>query len=211
MFQGKPQISVSADPVTGGTVTATASEGYTFESWTQNGTVVSTDATHIFTVSDIMTLVANFACAHKTYEDGICTRNGEVTPATCTEQAVCDRCGVGYGDVNPDNHIFGDDNCCTNEGCSAAEECTLTFIDGDTRTEVEAHYHDLFYFGVLPDKEGLTFLGWDEDDDGVADYAGSDTPYYTYIDGPKTYTAICGAMYLVSYYRIGYDSGEYEL
>ena len=140
---------------------------------------------------------------------------GDVNPdnhvggtATCTQQAVCDRCGVGYGDVNPDNHIFGEDHCCTNEGCSATEECALTFIDGDTRTEVEAHYHDLFYFDALPDKDGLSFLGWDEDGDGVVDYEGYD---YTYLYGSKTYTAIYGAMYLVSYYRIGYDSGEYEL
>ena len=232
-------VFTSASPTEGGTVTgkgvyrdgasvtvtALPNEGYIFWGWREDVSLVSTDAEYTFTVSGHVNLVANFVLCMHTGGTATCTQQavcdrcnvgyGDVNPdnhtggtATCAEQAVCDRCGVGYGDVNPDNHIFGDDHCCTNEGCSAAEECTLTFIDGNTRTEVEAHYHDLFYFDLLPDKDGLTFLGWDEDGDGVVDYEGYD---YIYLYGSQTYTAIYGAMYLVSYYRIGYDSGEYEL
>ena len=75
--QQSPQtytISVSADPNNGGsvsgggiyqqgqncTVTATASNGYTFTNWTENGNSVSTNANYVFTVTSIRNLVANF-------------------------------------------------------------------------------------------------------------------------------------------------------
>ena len=41
-------------------VTATANEGYSFVNWTENGTVVSTDASYTFTVTRDRELVANF-------------------------------------------------------------------------------------------------------------------------------------------------------
>ncbi|MBR1513912.1 MAG: hypothetical protein IJ622_06450, partial [Bacteroidales bacterium] len=42
------------------TVTATANTGYQFVNWTENGTVVSTDANYSFTVTSDRDLVANF-------------------------------------------------------------------------------------------------------------------------------------------------------
>ena len=76
-FQAQPQnftISVSASPRDGGTVTgggsyqqgqsctvsATPNTGYTFTNWTENGNVVSTNASYTFTVTGNRTLVANF-------------------------------------------------------------------------------------------------------------------------------------------------------
>ena len=67
-------VSVSANPTTGGTatgggtfnygqsctVTATAATGYTFANWTENGSVVSTNASYTFTVNANRTLVAHF-------------------------------------------------------------------------------------------------------------------------------------------------------
>lgn len=67
-------ITVSANPSVGGTVdgggsfiqgqnctlTATASSGYSFTNWTENSSVVSTDATYSFMVTGDRTLVANF-------------------------------------------------------------------------------------------------------------------------------------------------------
>ena len=67
-------IEATANPTEGGTVTggstyqvgqsctvtATANTGYSFASWTENGAVVSTDATYSFTVEADRTLVANF-------------------------------------------------------------------------------------------------------------------------------------------------------
>ncbi len=43
------------------TVTATPNQGYFFESWTENGEVVSTDATYSFIVTGDRNLVANFS------------------------------------------------------------------------------------------------------------------------------------------------------
>jgi hypothetical protein len=68
-------ITVSANPSNGGivagggtyqqgqscTVTATANDGYTFTNWTENGNVVSTNASYSFTVTGDRVLVANFA------------------------------------------------------------------------------------------------------------------------------------------------------
>ena len=68
-------ITVSANPTAGGTVTgggtfptgstrtvtATANTGYTFQNWTENGTVVSTNASYTFTLNYNRNLVANFA------------------------------------------------------------------------------------------------------------------------------------------------------
>ena len=68
-------ISASANPSDGGTVsgageyeegasctlTATANPGYTFTNWTENGNVVSTNASYTFNVVDSRNLVANFS------------------------------------------------------------------------------------------------------------------------------------------------------
>ena len=67
-------ITAIANPTAGGTVTgagtynqgasctltATANTGYTFSNWTENGSVVSTNADYTFTVEGARTLVANF-------------------------------------------------------------------------------------------------------------------------------------------------------
>lgn len=67
-------ITVSANPSNSGTATgggtynhgqsctviATSADGYTFTNWTENGSVVSTNANYTFTVTGNRTLVANF-------------------------------------------------------------------------------------------------------------------------------------------------------
>ena len=67
-------VTVSANPTEGGnvtgggtfeeghscTVTATANSNYTFENWTENGDVVSANASYTFTVNSNRNLVANF-------------------------------------------------------------------------------------------------------------------------------------------------------
>ena len=67
-------VSTNANPTNGGTLSgagqyisgstanlmATASTGYKFVNWTENGTQVSTDANYSFTVTTSKTLVANF-------------------------------------------------------------------------------------------------------------------------------------------------------
>jgi len=72
--EGEYTITVSANPANGGTVsgggsfdegasctvTAMANNNFAFENWTENGTVVSTNATYTFTVNGNRNLVANF-------------------------------------------------------------------------------------------------------------------------------------------------------
>ena len=74
-------ITVSANPTNGGTVTgggtynqgqsctvsATANNGFTFTNWTENGNVVSTQANYTFTVTGNRTLVANFQAQSQSY------------------------------------------------------------------------------------------------------------------------------------------------
>lgn len=74
-------VNLSANPEEGGnvdgggshqqnsscTVTATANEGYTFTNWTENGNVVSSNASYTFTVTGNRTLVANFAAQTQSY------------------------------------------------------------------------------------------------------------------------------------------------
>ena len=69
------EITATANPTTGGTVTgdgtynygqsciltATADEGYTFVNWTKNGQVVSTSPNYSFTVTESAAYVANFS------------------------------------------------------------------------------------------------------------------------------------------------------
>ena len=69
------KISTSSNPLEGGstkgggtintdescTVTAIANRGYSFVNWTENGTIVSTNADYTFTVSNQRNLVANFS------------------------------------------------------------------------------------------------------------------------------------------------------
>ncbi|WP_084426590.1 InlB B-repeat-containing protein [Aequorivita capsosiphonis] len=71
---GTFQISAEANPTNAGTITgagsysygdsctlsATENTGYTFINWTENGAVVSTDASYSFTVTENKSLIANF-------------------------------------------------------------------------------------------------------------------------------------------------------
>ena len=89
-------ITVSANPTNGGTVTgggtynqgqqctvtASANAGYTFTNWTENGNVVSTQASYSFTVTGNRTLVANFQAQPQNYTISVSanpTNGGTVT------------------------------------------------------------------------------------------------------------------------------------
>ena len=77
-----PVISISSNPSADGTVkgggiysigssctlTATPAAGYTFASWMENGVVVSSNVSYIFTVSGTRTLIANFSLSNNNYK-----------------------------------------------------------------------------------------------------------------------------------------------
>ena len=112
-------ITVSADPSIGGTaygngtylynenctVSAISNAGYTFTNWTKNGTVVSTDATYTFPVTENANLVAHFTQDHYTVtvsvdpqEAGTASGGGSFTYGeTCTLTATPN---TGYAFVN---------------------------------------------------------------------------------------------------------------
>jgi uncharacterized protein (TIGR02145 family) len=73
------------------TLTATPNEGYVFVNWTENGAVVSTDATYSFTVESNRNLVANFA-THEYVDLGL---PSGLLWATCNVGAATPE---GYGD-----------------------------------------------------------------------------------------------------------------
>lgn len=105
-------ISISANPSNGGTVTgggtyqqgnsctvkATANSDYTFSNWTENGTQVSTNANYTFTVTGSRTLVANFSSNPQNYTISVSANpsgSGTVTGGgtfqqgyTCTVKAT---------------------------------------------------------------------------------------------------------------------------
>lgn len=111
-------ISVSANPTNGGTVSgggsyqqgqsctviATAANGYNFNNWTENGSVVSTNPNYSFTVNNNRSLVANFSVqAPNTYtinaspnpsNGGLVTGGGTYQQGqSCTVSAVAN---TGY-------------------------------------------------------------------------------------------------------------------
>ena len=105
-------VNVSANPTNGGTVTgggtynqgqlctvnATANSGYTFTNWTENGTVVSSQACYTFTVNNNRNLVANFEAEIPTYNirlsanpilGGVVTGGGQYQQGqSCTASAT---------------------------------------------------------------------------------------------------------------------------
>ncbi len=135
VFTPQYTISASANPTAGGTVTgagaysqgasctltATAAAGYTFTNWTENGNVVSTNASYAFTVTSNRTLVANFTAQTYTITTttnpaGIGSTTGGGTfnyGATCTLHAYYPQ---GYSFVN-----------WTKNGTQVSTEATYTF------------------------------------------------------------------------------------
>lgn len=103
-------ITVTANPISGGTVTggnnlpygqtctvkATAKTGFVFENWTENGSVVSSNANYSFSVSGNRNLVANFERPKFTISTfaipsgcGTITGGGDYSPnTTCTLKAT---------------------------------------------------------------------------------------------------------------------------
>ena len=165
-------VSVSANPnvggtVTGGgayeegqpcTVTATANIGYTFNNWTENGVVVSSDATYTFVVNDNHNLIANFTINTYTISVSANPANGGTVTGggtfnygeSCTITATTNE---GFTFIN-----------WTEDGSFVASEPTYTFTVTDNRNFV-AHFTENplpFYTITLsakPDNGGTVIGG----------------------------------------------------
>lgn len=177
-------------------------------------------------------------CEKVTVGDNVASLGHSGGEMTCTERAICDVCGEHYGE-EPEGHSWApdDDTCLTPVVCPDCGEVTtpardehewdeyntcvhcqtgksfvFTFMDGEKEVcKADVIANSYYYFNVLEDKDGLTFLGWDSDGDGSADYAGLDMENSIHVGGDMTFNAVYGEIFLVRYFGIGYDSGEYEL
>jgi len=142
-------VTVSANPANGGTVTgggtfsqgqsctvsATANTGYTFTNWTENGSVVSTNASYTFNVTGNRTLVAHFTAVPQSYNITVSanpTNGGNVTGGgnytsgqSCTVNATA---ATGYTFTN-----------WTENGNVVSTNASYTFTVNNNRTLV-AHF-----------------------------------------------------------------------
>ena len=136
-------INVSANPGNGGTVsgggtyqqgqqctvTATANNDYTFANWTENGGVVSTNASYAFTVTGDRNLVANFNVS--TLGDTFSENFDNGMPAGWT---TVDADGDGYtwvSSMNPGNyHNAGVDLTGTGHNASTAYVISASYANG---------------------------------------------------------------------------------
>ena len=139
-------VSVSANPTNGGnvngggtyaegqscTVTATPNTNYTFANWTENGTVVSTNANYNFTVTGNRTLVANFTYVPPTYTISVSanpTNGGYVSGGGTFEQG--ETCTVGA--IASSGYTF---NNWTENGTVVSSDATYTFTVNANRNLV---------------------------------------------------------------------------
>ena len=139
-------ISVSANPTNGGnatgggtfnqgascTVSATANTGYTFTNWTENGSVVSTQANYTFTVTGNRTLVANFQAQPQSYTISVSanpTNGGNVTGGGTYQQGQS--CTVTATPANGYTFLRWTEN-----GTSVSTNASYTFTVTGNRTLV---------------------------------------------------------------------------
>ena len=151
-------ITVSANPTNGGTVTgggsynqgasctvsATANSGYTFNNWTENGNVVSSQANYTFTVNGNRTLVANFTAQPQNYtisvsanpaESGTVTGGGSYQQGqTCTVHATP---ATGYNFVR-----------WTENGSSVSTNPNYSFTVTGNRTLVAQFEGQSYYIAI---------------------------------------------------------------
>mgnify|MGYP001046293381 CR=1 FL=1 len=151
-------VTLSVDPQGGGTasgggsveagaqvtVTASASSGYTFSGWRENGGIVSTSASYTFTVTGDRSLTAVFAAVIPTYRvtagidpEGSGTASGGGTYQQGTSVTVTAAPGEGYRFVK-----------WTENGQTVSESTSYTFTVTGDRTLTAVFEESLYVSGV---------------------------------------------------------------
>lgn len=144
-------IIATANPVEGGdvtgygtytegdvcTLTATANTGYAFVNWTKNGTVVSTDTSYSFTVSESAEYVANFDAI--TYS--VTVTADPLEGGTVTGEGVYQHGSMVTVEVVPDPHYTFDN--WTMNGTVVSEELSYSFeVVEDCHLVAHLYYYD---------------------------------------------------------------------
>ena len=200
-FQAQPQtytINVSANPNNGGTVSgggtyqqgqsctvnATPNTGYTFTNWTENGNVVSTNASYTFTVTGDHTLVANFQVQSYTItvesanpDWGYVSGGGTFNYGETIEIAATPNIGhvfLTWDDGNLDNprSIVVTENH-TYIASFAVQQCYIT-AEVTPEEAGTAFGGGLWYYGdtisvTINRNEDWGFLNWTENDEVVSE------------------------------------------
>ena len=195
-------ITVSASPSNGGTVTgggqyqqgqqctvsASANSGYAFTNWTENGNVVSTNASYTFTVTGNRTLVAHFVHLYTISISANPTNGGTVTGGGTYPQGT--NCTV-HATANS-GYIFTN---WTENGNVVSDQADYSFTVNNNRTLV-AHFVRQYTINVSANptnggsvtgggtynqgdyctviataNEGFAFTNWTENGDVVSENA----------------------------------------
>ena len=211
-------ITATANPTAGGTVTgagtynqgasctltATANTGYTFSNWTENGSVVSTNADYTFTVEGARTLVANFtlnsytiAATANPSAGGTVSGAGEYNHGTsCTLTATANT-GYTFSNWTENGSVVS-----TNANYSFTVEGARTLVanftlnsytiaatanpnDGGTTTGGGTYNHGQSCTVIATSADGYTFTNWTENGSVVSTNAN-----YTFtVTGDRTLVA----------------------
>jgi len=145
-FTTIPQVALTSNPVAGGiaggagtfaqgttvTVIATPNPGYSFMSWTENGTVVSTSASYQYAMAGNKTLVANYTLQLVVTASSIPSAGGTITGAG----AFTTGSSVTMTATSNSGYIFLN---WTENGIIVSTNASYTFIINASRTLV-AHF-----------------------------------------------------------------------
>ncbi len=189
-------VTVAANPAEGGTVTgagaydhgtsvtiaATANVGYTFNNWTEDGTVISTDESYTFTITDDHDFIANFTL--NTYdvtvvanptEGGTVTGTGTYDHGTLVTIAATANVGYTFNNWSEDGTVVSTDESYTftitdNHDFIANFTLNTYYVtvtanpaEGGTVTGAGAYDHGTSVTIVATANVGYTFNYWSED------------------------------------------------
>ncbi len=133
----------------------------------------------------------NYVIANLKFGDKI------VKPTTVTKE------GYTFLGWEPEQNTMGETNLVFTAIWSKQEHNAVFMFDNGTGTQIISYsYNDNIVAPVDPERDGYTFVGWDLDDDGVADYTAETIYALTMGTEDMVFTAIWKAdEYTITYYK----------